>query len=216
LPSFIKQKSLADSTIIQVLVLFLGSTGHIYHEWTHNGPDRVCCEGWFFSKGRSVAHSRRGISCNLETGAALLEFAVIVPFLITLLVGLVNVGLALYEKQIVTQAARAAAHYVSTLINDVTPAPVLPADRSISNSCNGVRAFGTPLDIAQTVACNHLAQANLELDKWEVKVSIIDLVDPGTSLSELLVEVELLRTEPACFFCFENLIKSYVKASSTF
>lgn len=163
-----------------------------------------------------MTQSGRSISCIAQTGAALVEFAVIVPFLIALLIGLANVGLALYEKQVVTQAARAAAHYVSTLINDVTLAPVLPADRSISNSCNVVQAFGTPLDIAQTVACSHLARANLDLDKWQVSVAIIDLVNHDHSLSELLVEVELTRTEPACFFCVENLIKSYVKASSTF
>lgn len=67
-----------------------------------------------------MAGSTRARKNRREEGASLIEFAMILPILAALLLGIVTVGLALNGKNSINNAAREAARYGATLSVETT------------------------------------------------------------------------------------------------
>jgi Flp pilus assembly protein TadG len=65
--------------------------------------------------GRSRPSRRSARRCREERGAALVEFSLILPIVVSLLMGLVTGGLAYNKKIAITDAVRGAARYGATL-----------------------------------------------------------------------------------------------------
>lgn len=56
-----------------------------------------------------LTHRRAGQSAFNQQGAAMVEFALVLPLLLVFLFGIIEFGLVMYNKQILTNAAREAA-----------------------------------------------------------------------------------------------------------
>ena len=89
--------------------------------------------------------------CGNEEGVSILEFAAVLPVLVVLIVGLVEVGGALHRAQVVTEAAREGARVAtsiaappanakscSTLMTELGKSALQSADKYLTdNSLNG-------------------------------------------------------------------------------
>jgi Flp pilus assembly protein TadG len=64
--------------------------------------------------------STRGRRTNIERGQAAVEFALVLPFLLVMLVGIIEFGRAWNEHQVITEAARAAARKAAVYDPSVT------------------------------------------------------------------------------------------------
>jgi len=60
------------------------------------------------SNGRRALPPSAGVGPNGGRGAAAVEFAIILPVLLLILFGIVEVGVALYDKAVITNASREA------------------------------------------------------------------------------------------------------------
>jgi Flp pilus assembly protein TadG len=69
--------------------------------------------------------STRGRWTNIERGQAAVEFALVLPFLLIMLVGIIEFGRAWNEHQVITEAARAAARKAAVWDPAVTRDTVL-------------------------------------------------------------------------------------------
>jgi len=98
-----------------------------------------------------------------QKGAAVVEFAIILPLLVTLVFGIIDVGLLLYNKQVITNASREGARAgiarstisIENVVNNycqhrLFPDGTLPSDIAISGR-NG--AFQN--DLTVTVTYDH-------------------------------------------------------------
>ncbi len=152
---------------------------------------------------------------GLECGAAIIEFAIVIPFLIAIFVGLINVGGGLYEKQIIVQAAREAAHYASLLI-DSKSAETRGAG---GNNCADALSLiddGDLKNIAIQAACEHLTKSQLDPGNWNVNVLFPDVSFSDSNGRDTLVRVEIARKDPGCILCFSSFVHVGVGAISTF
>lgn len=70
------------------------------------------------------AHRRRGGRRRAQRGIAALEFALVLPLLLLLLFGIVEMGFLLYDKAVITNASRAAARQAVAFGEDSTGAAV--------------------------------------------------------------------------------------------
>lgn len=61
----------------------------------------------------SYMHKKRNVRLGNESGAAILEFALVLPILLVLLLGLIDFGLYFYNDLQLTHVARDAARYAS-------------------------------------------------------------------------------------------------------
>jgi Flp pilus assembly protein TadG len=68
-----------------------------------------------------------------EEGSITVEFALLMPFFLMLVFGIVDFGHAFYMKQIVTNASREGARYGTRYITDAGGTRILPKDLNISN-----------------------------------------------------------------------------------
>ena len=83
---------------------------------------------------------------HAEDGAVVVEFAIVLPVLLTLLLGLAEVGRALWYHQLVTKSVRDATRYLARV-----PAPFSGADLAAARNLalRGSTDGGAPLLIAQ-------------------------------------------------------------------
>lgn len=92
-----------------------------------------------------------------ERGQALLEMALVLPVLVLLLLGIIDLGRILFHEQAVTAAARDAARYASVGATDTQIGQALQADMSpIGTATWSVqpdpRVSGNPVTISVTNA----------------------------------------------------------------
>ncbi|MCB1672800.1 MAG: TadE/TadG family type IV pilus assembly protein [Gammaproteobacteria bacterium] len=72
---------------------------------------------------QSMTKTDRRAGNFLQSGAALLEFAVLLPLLVILLFGLVEFGRALLQENTLTKAVTTGARYLARMPNLMTPPP---------------------------------------------------------------------------------------------
>ena len=98
-----------------------------------------------------------------QRGAAAVEFALVLPVLVLLLVGIIEFSLALYDKAVITNASREGAR-AGILFRD----PAL-TDSEMTNLVNGVVTnycqtrmitFGSPADVTTTVEREAIASGD--------------------------------------------------------
>lgn len=76
-----------------------------------------------------------------EKGAAAVEFALVLPILLVILFGIIEFGLIMYDKAVLTNASREAARAGIVLRN---PKPTDAAIQAVAGSyCSGLVTFGT-------------------------------------------------------------------------
>jgi Flp pilus assembly protein TadG len=135
----------------------------------------------------AVVKSLRKI--NSQNGAAMVEFAIVLPLLLTLIFGMIEFSLMLYDKAMITNASREGAR-TGIVYSFPTPIPVADIDQkvtdylqnhlislggastwttSISGTCTG---SGTPLTVTVTYPYNFL-----------VMPGFIQTLAPTTTLS---------------------------------
>lgn len=97
----------------------------------------------FFSQRQSLCHRR-------PVGAAIVEFALILPLLLLLVFGAVNFGALMYDQSVITNAAREGARWASVhstaatgsgCTNSFSAAPVDPCQVAYSYAYNRLISF---------------------------------------------------------------------------
>jgi Flp pilus assembly protein TadG len=83
---------------------------------------------------------RGGRRSATQAGSVALEFAILLPFLLMVLVGIVEVGLMIYDKAALAAAARAAARAGTMVAVPALSAPQISAVASAN--CNDLLSFG--------------------------------------------------------------------------
>jgi Flp pilus assembly protein TadG len=96
-------------------------------------------------KGRFMkSASADFINLKNERGGALLEFAVIAPLLLIILFGIVEFGLILYNKAVLTNGSREGARYGIVTSNTLSAVTTV-----VENYCNPrLRTFGTMTNVS--------------------------------------------------------------------
>ncbi|WP_179403322.1 TadE/TadG family type IV pilus assembly protein [Burkholderia guangdongensis] len=83
-----------------------------------------------------IAHaaggSHRACSRRRETGAAVVEFAIVLPLLLLLFFGIVEFGLMLYDKAVITNASREAAR--AAVVYNPLATPPYPSTSTIGTN----------------------------------------------------------------------------------
>ena len=106
-----------------------------------------------------------------QRGANLVEFAVVVPLLLLLLAGIVDLGRAFYGYIVISNATREAARYGTRLPND-TLAIRSKALTEITNS-------GAVPTVIRIESCQVPDPARVaDLDGWAIQVSVQCAFDP--------------------------------------
>ncbi|MEY3787214.1 MAG: hypothetical protein RLZ75_1421 [Pseudomonadota bacterium] len=126
-----------------------------------------------------------------QEGASTVEFAMIVPFLLVMLFGIMEFGLILYDKAVITNASREAARSGIVYKNP--------------------RLTNTEIKtVAVTYARNYLmSSSSVKLSSSDVTVSSPTPIISGTSSLTVVV------TYPYTFFVFGNLFNAYMGGSFT-
>lgn len=93
----------------------------------------------------------KGIStAGKEKGAALVEFAIVLPLLLTLIFGIIEFGLLLYNKAVITNASREGARAGIVFSNYENPISVSKAQAAVSKYINdNLISFGTDTPTVQ-------------------------------------------------------------------
>lgn len=89
--------------------------------------------------------TRSELGCKRQQGAAAVEFALLLPILLSLLLGVVDLGLAVYTQSVLTNASRegARAGVVLALNRPTTQAIQTVVQTYLSDSLGSVNKFGT-------------------------------------------------------------------------
>lgn len=104
----------------------------------------------FRRPGRWTRHAQRG--------AAIVEFALVLPLLLTLLFGMVELGFLLYDKTVITSASRAAVRQGVAFGENSTGQPLYMSATSIGQIATGglstmLIGFGTATPNATVTSC---------------------------------------------------------------
>ena len=109
------------------------------------------------------------------TGQALVEFALLLPLLLVLIISTLEFGRLFYTKIVITNAAREGAYYLSTHLDDLdkntgmAPYTVLAAEAEASNS--GIDAV--TVDITSSNCC--------KIGEYRIKVTV------STNVQDLII-----------------------------
>ena len=164
-----------------------------------------------------------------ERGASMLELAVVAPWIILIIAGLVDFGLALQEVQYVADAARQGARTgsaASFILDDPDTADeeMMPCSDSALLQCladtpqviNSSDAIDT---VAYKAACNHMIQSRLDPAFWEIAVNISDnLVSEGVTVQSQtrFMNVVIKRVGGAsCIICYDGMFDNFLAQAST-
>src|SRR5579862_1129833 len=141
-------------------------------------PSKPSCSKFIRSKAALIAIRLRARLSRANTGTAALEFGLVVPVLLGLLVPLVDLGIALSQDIQVQQAAQAGAQYAAShpwnsnsatrIANAVTSASALPGVAAIPAP---TQICGCPTGGAITPATCYSTCANGETAGYYVTVS---------------------------------------------
>ena len=94
--------------------------------------------------------SKKSNSVSSESGNAVVEFALVLPFLLLILFGIVNFGVLMYNQSVITNAAREGARWASihtstvygtTCANAAVANPLDPCETAYSYAYNNLISF---------------------------------------------------------------------------
>jgi Flp pilus assembly protein TadG len=100
-----------------------------------------------------------------QKGAAAVEFAIILPLLVTLVFGIIDMGLLLYNKQIITNASREGARAgiarstipIENVVEDYCTGRLIPDDGTLPTvTVTGGGAFQNDLTVTVTFVHNFM------------------------------------------------------------
>ncbi len=105
---------------------------------------------------RLIRNGRRHWRQDPESGTAMVEFALVIPFLILILCGILDLGNLYFQKDLVNEAARQGARLAA--VNDETSAAINTAiQQSYGNDLTAVANPATPIsgsNVTVTVTTN--------------------------------------------------------------
>jgi Flp pilus assembly protein TadG len=82
------------------------------------------------------------MKCRCDRGQAIVEFCVILPLLLILLVGTIEFCIVMYDEAVITNASREGAR--AGIVSQIPPVPVSQIQSVVSNYCtNHLISFGT-------------------------------------------------------------------------
>jgi hypothetical protein len=123
-------------------------------------------------------------------GAALIEFAIVLPFILLMTAGMINVGSALWQFQQFTDAARYAARTTS------------------HRSGHGITDCNLLIVRAEISAQQYVNNANINrFNWWALPVATIIVGDYDT-FSIQFIDVQFdTQGDSNCIFCFQGFLK---------
>jgi Flp pilus assembly protein TadG len=89
----------------------------------------------------------------VQKGVAAIEFAILLPVLLAILLGIINYGLLMYNQAVITNAAREGARWAAihnsaivggACANAYSPAPADACQAAYSYATNNLFSFGAP------------------------------------------------------------------------
>ncbi len=146
--------------------------------------------------GDRIAARRR---CSNDRGAALVEFAIIMPLLFLLLFGIIEFAIAFNDYQSIRQGARDGARqavvkdYGSNVSCDINGAAATAPVNARRIICTTKARTGLGNDVRVGLRVTENAPTGFKNDT--VKVCVVRLVDPVTGLLDPFLEDRPLRTE---------------------
>ena len=130
-----------------------------------------------------------------ESGAALLEMAVVSPFILALFAALIDFGFQFKEHQVLVEATRVAAR----------TAALIPSGQAASVVSSG----------ALNAAVSHLQGQGLSSDDYVIEIRSGEILVPNAgTLSRIVVGIE--RREPTIYAFFSAHFVGGVRVESSF
>lgn len=133
---------------------------------------------------------RRGSTPSDSAGVAAVEFALVLPLLLLLILSLIDFGRLFFVQISITSASREGARY-SSLYSNGAPTPQNVADL-VNASSSGVAnlsqlSSNATLNVTQTPCSTITLNENTTVDvstnfKWLLPVGVVSLVSPNSSL----------------------------------
>ena len=110
------------------------------------------------------------------------EFAIVVPILILLFIGITELGRALYQENTLTHAVQAGARYMARVhgIVDVTTCAQQSGWSSAETIAKNIVVFGTP-DSGTAPIVPNLTTENVTISQTMRSVSVAGVTDPVTA-----------------------------------
>ena len=123
---------------------------------------------------------------NCRSGQSLVEFALMLPILLLILVVLFDLGRAVYYYSVIHNAAREGARY-GIILNDEETACTTPDTAGIEAAVHQ-RAIGLKVDdITVASACVNIYDANDVLISSKIRVDVSYTFEPVTPLASMFI-----------------------------
>ena len=145
-----------------------------------------------------------------ERGASMLELAVILPVVLTLVAGLVDVGLKISTVKSVALAARHGARIASSHSRTVIYPP--PCGPRIEEICSGesqaqVITSESVTAVARDAACNYLRSTDMDPADWKITVAEpFEISEGGGKFA--MATVSISRASSQCWVCYDRFFTS--------
>ncbi len=152
-----------------------------------------------------------GSTLFTENGVGILELAIILPFFLVLLAGVIDIGSKIKTDKIITSASAygariAAAHSHGPAGGKACGVPATIVCPGGPNEMQ-IPPAAPVAEAAAIAACNFIRSSNLKPNEWEVTPSVNrSAIEDGASFFTVSVKVEAaLET---CLFCYDGIFKA--------
>lgn len=147
-----------------------------------------------------------------ESGVSITELAIVLPVLVILITGIIDVGIGLRDIQVVTDAARNSALRAS---RSILTRPNLVADPPQCTSENISTSISEFTDCTEksvanltriqtsawTEACHYLDETGLDKSMWRIGVRVANELEDNQAVGLVTVRIEAVEDRQNCFFC---------------
>lgn len=137
---------------------------------------------------------------NAQAGVALIELALVLPLLLFILVGLIDIGLPISQQDVILDATRHVGENLSTV--------------SLSNSSLPCEELA---DLDQGLFGSYLQRSGLNPADWIVEAGISTQAEDGYEVQIVNVIARSNPERQSCWFCFGSNWRIFrVRAESSF
>ena len=150
-----------------------------------------------------------------EDGVSLLELAIMLPVIMLLISGMIDMGFAINRVKSVVSASRQAAR-VAASHSKFLAAPV-ECGTPIASNCAQLAAMNTPpsvTEIAASAACQYIDNNAPPQENWDVDIpQPQQIAEDGVIFSTSSVRITYVGRR--CFVCIHELFGSFEPTSSS-
>jgi|GEM_PF-2069118 len=162
---------------------------------------------------------RIGVS-ELDRGGVLTELAILIPLIILMTGGLIDLGKMIRESNVLVEASRHGARSGGALVNAQVNWCTGSVADLVDVPCSPIPRHGTPLQTSVARSCDYIESAGLSRADWQVSVSRSLMADEDLALPITVFGLRVqIGQNPAsnsrCLLCWLPFLKSWLLSAES-